>query len=585
MKSITWILCSALCLIALCAATLTARAGWAATGPMSTNRAYGTATLLPNGKVLAAGGYSTANGMLATAELYDPATGAWTATGSMSYARYQHTATLMANGKVLVAGGDNLGLSVPISELYDPATGTWTAQGPLSNPRNQHTAILLPNGKVMVAGGQNGAGALSSAELYDPATGLWTWTGTLKAARRSPTAILLLSGKVLIAAGYNATDGMLASAELYDPAAGAWAWTGSLITGRHLHTTTLLPNGKVIVAGGYSTTSALSSVELYDPATGAWTATNPMSTARVHHTATLLADGKVLAAGGYNNNSGTFVYYPSAELYDPATGTWTATGSMSRTYEFQTATLLADGRVMMMDYTNPSVEVYSYPPIITAQPASVAINQGRRVTFSVTASGGNLAYQWQKGTVDIPDENGPTLALNDVQAADEGSYRVLVSNSTGNVASAPATLTVYPDADGDGLTDAEETGTYGTDPSKADTDGDGLSDYQEVVTYGTLPKVADSDGDGFLDGYEVLTGKSPLDIADHPALVAEARTAIEFTFPAAQGKTYRIEGSFDLTTWATVESGIAGNGGVVQRFYSTRDTPKRYFRVADETAP
>jgi hypothetical protein len=114
--------------------------------------------------------------------------------------------------------------------------------------------------------------------------------------------------------------------------------------------------------------------------------------------------------------------------------------------------------------------------------------------------------------------------------------------------------------------------------------GDGLKDGAEINTYGTLPKVADTDGDGFLDGYEVLTGHLPLIATDHPALVAEARTAIEFTFPAASGKTYRIEASFDLKTWTPVEDGIAGNGGEIQRFYSIKDKPKGYFRV-EESAP
>jgi uncharacterized repeat protein (TIGR02543 family) len=139
------------------------------------------------------------------------------------------------------------------------------------------------------------------------------------------------------------------------------------------------------------------------------------------------------------------------------------------------------------------------------------------------------------------------------------------------------------DSDGDGLSDPQELQTYHTDPNLADSDNDGLNDGAEI-SHHTNPKAPDSDGDGFLDGYEVLTGKLPLDIADHPALVAEARTAIEFTFPAALGKTYRIEDSLDLDTWTIVESGIAGNGEQVQRFYSTRGMPMRYFRV-EEVAP
>ena len=142
------------------------------------------------------------------------------------------------------------------------------------------------------------------------------------------------------------------------------------------------------------------------------------------------------------------------------------------------------------------------------------------------------------------------------------------------------------DSDGDGLTDPAELETHHTNPNVADTDNDGLRDGEEFTTHHTNPLVGDTDGDGFLDGYEVLTGKLPLDPLDKPALVAEARTAIEFTFPAAIGKYYRIEESTDLSTWTMVESGIIGTGGQVQRFYSTRGQPKRYFRVEEiELAP
>lgn len=168
------------------------------------------------------------------------------------------------------------------------------------------------------------------------------------------------------------------------------------------------------------------------------------------------------------------------------------------------------------------------------------------------------------------------------------------------------TSPLLSDTDFDGLSDYAEVVTYGTDPSRADSDGDGLNDYDELFVYHTNPNLADTDndglndgaeishgtnltvkdtdGDGFTDGYEVLTGKSPTDILDHPALVAEARTAIEFTFPSALGKSYRIEGSLDLDTWTTVESGIAGNGGQIRRFYSTRNAPQRFLRV-EEVVP
>lgn len=132
------------------------------------------------------------------------------------------------------------------------------------------------------------------------------------------------------------------------------------------------------------------------------------------------------------------------------------------------------------------------------------------------------------------------------------------------------------------LMDVDKSITATFAPDTNDTDGDGLTNYQEIVELGTSPILQDTDGDGFLDGYEFYTGKSPLDILDKPALVAEARTAIEFTFPAALGKTYRIEDSLDLDIWETVESGIAGNGAVIQRFYTTRNMPQRFFRVEED---
>jgi uncharacterized delta-60 repeat protein len=279
---------------------------WTGIGSLATARDSHTATLLPNGKVLVAGGYN--GGALASAELYDPASGIWTATGSLSVARYYYTATLLPNGKVLVAGGDTGGRS---AELYDPASGSWTATGSLGAGRGSHTATLLPNGKVLVAGGFGTGHHLASAELYDPATGSWTATGSLGAARDSHTATLLPDGKVLVAGGSGNTGSVGASAELYDPASVSWTATGSLDATRHLHTATLLPNGKVLVAGGIGTSGILGSAELYDPASGSWTATGGLTFGRYYHTATLLPDGKVLVAGGHNGNG----VLATAELY------------------------------------------------------------------------------------------------------------------------------------------------------------------------------------------------------------------------------------------------------------------------------
>jgi hypothetical protein len=320
-----------------------ASGAWIPTGSMNVPRSGHTATLLPNGKVLVAGGDQAGS-----AELYDPATGTWSVTGSMNTPRSRHTATLLPNGKLLVAGGDSLGSP----ELYDPATGTWSITGSLNIPRRDlYTATLLANDKVLVVGGLDTS---TDAELYDPATGTWSVTGNLNTGRFWHTATLLPDGKVLVAGG----AGGGSSAELYDPASGIWNITGSLTGDRYGQTAILLQNGKVLVAGGSDDTdlaSALGSAELYDPVTGTWSVTGNLNASRIFHTATLLSDGKVLIAGGYTDNwvqvDDKSVASPtslnSAELYDPTTRTWSITGNLNTRSTDHTATLLQNGKVLV----------------------------------------------------------------------------------------------------------------------------------------------------------------------------------------------------------------------------------------------
>lgn len=338
--------------------------GFTNTGSMNVARIDHTATLLANGQVLVAGGNNNTDGYLASTELYNPSTGKWTLTGSMSVPRDMHNAVLLQNGQVLVAGGLNPTAccgAPPLAsaELYNPATGTWTATGSMTTGRSSFVLALLANGEVLAAGGD---GFLTSAELYNPATGTWTATGSMTSGNETSWAVLLQNGQAFAVGNDN----------LYNPATGAWTeatpapifahaplallangdvFAAGTIQGDLIYnpsiaqwttfaappcTTTkqdcesagaLLNTGKVLVAGGatyvnarpYPIEETNGLAALFDPSTLTWASTGSMSKSRLGETMTVLLNGQALVAGGdtFDKHLGHLVQIASAELYTP----------------------------------------------------------------------------------------------------------------------------------------------------------------------------------------------------------------------------------------------------------------------------
>ena len=271
---------------------------------------------------------------------------------NMTIKRAAHTATLLPDGKVLVAGGftgDDSSLSS--AEVFDPTTNVFAPVGNMNATRAGHTATLLPNGMVLIAGGYNGS-YLASAEVYDPATRTFTLTGRMVTARSGHTATLLKNGKVLLVGGTGVGWAFLADAELYDPVAKTFTATSSMATARESHTATLLSGGKVLITGGHKgrrpSVTIYSSAEIYDPTSGTFTAAGNMTRGRHKHDAIVLSDGRVLIAGGSDERDGRGAYV-SAEVYNPVTGAFTSTGNMNLPrYKLQgTAVLLNGGKVLI----------------------------------------------------------------------------------------------------------------------------------------------------------------------------------------------------------------------------------------------
>jgi hypothetical protein len=312
------------------------------TDNMHARRADHTSTLLRDGRVLITGGMVENGVFLKSSELFDPKKDAFVATDGMRSNRVEHAATLLPNGTVLITGGlssrtfDGPGVMAS-TEIFDPATDHFIAGPSMRTARTAQGAVMLPNQKVLIVGGEDNSGPLASAEIYDPASNRFDATTSMHTARIGRTAVVLKDGRVLVTGGGNGR-----SAEVYDPNSARWNVVGDMTTVREKFAATLLPDGRVLITGGSpdSQWHPMRSAEVFDPRTNKFTASAEMGCARFKLPAAAvdLTDGDVLVAGGASE----------AEVYDGTTARFLrARGDLTEAHFFAAATRLNDGRVLI----------------------------------------------------------------------------------------------------------------------------------------------------------------------------------------------------------------------------------------------
>ena len=333
-----------------------------AVGHMARIRSFHAAAPLPDGDALVAGGTNNPSGATAailgadgTTERFDAGTSTFVAGPALTNARFGPTATALPTGRVLVAGGDLGGTA----DLFDPWAGqVFTAQGIHLVPgmRSLHTATLLPDGRVLLAGGTRVkltpapvAEHLATTEVYDPKTRSFTAGPTLAHVRTSHAAVGMPDGRVLVIGGVGRSD-----SEWVDirGASSSVAPGPALTTVRDDHHATLLADGRVLVTGGQDGSGrSLDTAEILDaPADPSFRLlAGRMASRRADHQAVRLPSGQVLVLGGEDDpgdGSGD-VILQTVDVFEPGSETFTALPPLAVGRDDHRAIRLLDGRVLV----------------------------------------------------------------------------------------------------------------------------------------------------------------------------------------------------------------------------------------------
>ena len=557
--------------------------GYCESGSMNTARHNHILLLLPNGKVLITGGVVNADGTgaLASAELYDPLAHTFTNVGPMNVARADHTVTLLPNGKALVAGGFNDAGVVSSAELFDPSNNTFTLlTAPMTSLRAEHTATLLTNGKVLIAGGNTNTNSVATAEIFDPAAGTFTATShAMTTVRQIHHADLLPNGKVLISGGFDNNNNPLASAEIYDPVVDTFTATGSMTTARGNHASALLYNGEVLVAGGLAPGDGAAvptaTAELYDPVTGLFTTTGSMSIPRGHYAPTILDDGTIFIQGGASLPAGT-----NADIYNPATGTFRTTANFTAAQAGMRDSILPDGTVLLASGVNsqtvavPNSEVF-YP---LSAPAGITIttlalpnanqNQPYSQLFLEFGGVGNLTWTVASGALPSGLVLSPSgILAGTPTASGTFTFAVTVVDSAAPAKSATTgTLSLTVTGTAAPLLFPAQTLTTavtGTAYTSSITASGGTPPYNFLVTSGALPTGIALATNGTLSGTTATVGSFPFGVTVTDSS-APPQTAIQtFTLQVANPLAITTSELPGGTAGTAYSANISTTGGVL----------------------
>lgn len=445
---------------------------------------------------------------LASSELYDPASGSWTSCvaadasptcpGPLNWAGSHASVSVLPDGRVLVAGGtSNQATAVETVELYDPSTGRWTScsggqasgscPAPLLERRVNHTASVLDDGRVLVAAGGTqvvGGGTHDSAEIYEPRDGTWTETGSLSTPLENHTATRLAGpacetqdppdycGRILVAGGEDLSSGARCSpcpqdvVELYDPATELWhgcpkqaattTCPAPLELKREKHTATRIQDGTVLIASG---DFAGSSVEIYEPSSGTWRHADPVIYPRASAASVLLENGNVLTVGGGRMPCSESSATCSAEVYDPLDGAWRLTPEVPAGGEGHTATRLEDGRVLVVSDT---AALYSPPPAVDGiSPLQGPLEGGTAVEITGTGLAGVEQVTFgDKAAAAVTAHSSTRITAVSPPAGDALQVEVTVTTAGGSV-TAPRRF-VYTGGPG-GIEDLRATALSGSE--------------------------------------------------------------------------------------------------------------------------